>query len=660
MIYYVSVNGSDSAVGSKEAPFKTINHAASIAVAGDTVKVFGGVYREWVDPKNGGSDENNRIIYEAVEGETPVIKGSEVITDWEKVEGNVWKKVIKNTFFGDYNPYAEKLWGDWLVAPTEYDIHPGDVYINGKSMYEAKSLEEVYTAPKRTVGADDGPIVEPEWTIYQWRAEVDENYTTIYCNFQNFNPNEELIEINVRKCCFYPKETGVNYITLRGFEIAQAACPFAPPTADQWGMVGPHWSKGWVIENNHLHDAKCSAISLGKEASTGDNKHTRTRRKPGYTYQKESVFAALLIGWSKENIGSHTVQNNVIHDCGQNGVVGHLGCIFSTIKHNHIYNISSKREFNAHELGGIKLHAAIDVIIDNNNIHDCKCYGIWLDWQAQGTRVTKNIFYENKYDLLIEVTHGPCTVDNNIFMSAHNLVDVAQGTAYVHNIFAGYVSGFPVVDRQTPYHFPHTTLIMGTDAIYGGDNRLINNMFLGIHEPVSSSTRPFCTFYDRYTLPEQYMEQLCKRFPLSDHRAYYDIPQPVIIEENVYSGRTVPYYCEKNFLLAKGVTASIENKSDEFIFNFSVPSEVTKIKNQPVTTQRLGTPRITEQPFENPDGTPIDFTIDILGKKREETVVPGPFAKLKEEQTITIWKAYKNALRKKCIFIVSFSSFSFL
>ena len=45
MIYYVNVNGSDSAVGSKESPFKTINHVASIAKAGDTVKVFGGVYR---------------------------------------------------------------------------------------------------------------------------------------------------------------------------------------------------------------------------------------------------------------------------------------------------------------------------------------------------------------------------------------------------------------------------------------------------------------------------------------------------------------------------------------------------------------------------------------------------------------------------------------
>ncbi|MBE6728945.1 MAG: DUF1565 domain-containing protein [Ruminococcaceae bacterium] len=550
MIYYVSVKGSDAAAGSKEAPFKTINHAAGIAKAGDTVKVFGGVYREWVDPKNSGSDENNRIIYEAVEGETPVIKGYEVITDWERVEGTVWKKVIPNSFFGNYNPYAEKLLADWLIAPTQYDVHPGEVYINGKAMYEAKSLEEVYTAPKRERGVVGNLLADAEGTVYQWRAVVDNETTTLYCNFQNFNPNKELIEINVRKCCFYPKETGVNYITLRGFEIAQSACPFVPPTADQWGMVGPHWSKGWIIENNHLHDAKCSAVSLGKEASTGDNEHTKTRKKAGYTYQKEAVFASLLIGWNKENIGSHIVRNNVIHDCGQNGVVGHLGCVFSEIKHNHIYNIAVKQEFHGHELGGIKLHAAIDVVIENNNIHNCKCFGTWLDWQA-------------------------------------------QGTAFVHNIFAGFVWENNILDRQTPYHFPHTTAVKGCEPVYGGDDRFINNMFLGIHTPIGN-LRPFCTMYDRFCLPDEYFGMLKPKFPISDHKAYMDIPQYVIIEGNAYSGRSVPYRAEKDFVITKGMTASISEKDGEWKLSLTVPSDVLDMKLSPVTTERLGTPRITE------------------------------------------------------------------
>jgi len=139
MIYYVSVNGNDYGDGTKNAPFKTINRAASIAVAGDTVKVHGGTYREWVDPKNGGTSDHNRIIYEAVPGEHPIIKGSEIITDWEKVRATVWKKTLQNTMFGEWNPFAIKIEGDWLIEPVkDYCVHLGDVYINGVSTFEAK------------------------------------------------------------------------------------------------------------------------------------------------------------------------------------------------------------------------------------------------------------------------------------------------------------------------------------------------------------------------------------------------------------------------------------------------------------------------------------------------------------------------------------------
>ena len=100
------------------------------------------------------------------------------------------------------------------------------------------------------------------------------------------------------------------------------------------------------------------------------------------------MFRALKIGWSKEKIGSHIIRNNVIHDCGQNGVVGHMGCVFSQITNNHIYNIAVKHEYFGYEIAGIKLHAAIDVEISHNHIHNCTL-GTWLDWQAQGTRVSK-------------------------------------------------------------------------------------------------------------------------------------------------------------------------------------------------------------------------------------------------------------------------------
>lgn len=89
MIYYVSTNGNDCALGTQADTFRTINPAAKIEVAGDTVRVYGGTYREWIEPQSGGTNDHNRIIYEAVEGEHPIIKGSKIITGWESVKDTV-------------------------------------------------------------------------------------------------------------------------------------------------------------------------------------------------------------------------------------------------------------------------------------------------------------------------------------------------------------------------------------------------------------------------------------------------------------------------------------------------------------------------------------------------------------------------------------------
>ena len=643
MIYHVSITGNDLHDGSLQKPFRTINRAASVAVAGDTVQVHNGTYREWVDPIFGGTGDSNRIVYEAAPGEHPIIKGSEIVTDWEKVEGTVWKKVLPNTMFGDWNPYALKVEGDWLIRPEEYHVHLGDVYLDGVSMYESNTMEDLYTAAVRVKGCQenraDELIVNPELTIYRWLAEVDAENTTLYCNFQEKNPNESLVEINVRKCCFFPKKTGVNYITLRGFEVAHAASPWAPPTADQPGMVGPHWSKGWIIEDNILHDSKCNGVSLGKEITSGHNDHFRSLRKSGHIYQMEAVFKSLQAGWCKEKIGSHTVRNNKIYNCGQTGIVGHMGGAFCTIENNHIYNIAVKHEFWGHEIAGIKLHAAVDTVIRKNHIHHCGNHGTWLDWQAQGTRVTQNLYHSNARDLYIEVSHGPCTVDNNLFLSDVSLMDRAQGSAFVHNIFAGVLSTKEVLQRTTPYHFPHSTAVAGVSFVYGGDDRFLNNLFLGMVEPFFVKHARFLSGYDRMNTPEEYKKIFQE--DLGHHvgiTKYFDVGQPFWAEGNAYAGSAQPWHGETEALVVDRMSAALRQEGKEWILTLELPEAVTDRMVDPVTTDRLGEPRIVEERYENPDGTPIDFAVDFFGAIREKTHA-GPFAAPKAGKwEIVVWK----------------------
>lgn len=643
-IYHVALNGNDYAQGSKEYPFRTISKAAQIAETGDKIIVHEGEYREWVKPAHSGYSEISRITYEVAEGEKVVIKGSERIQNWELVEGTVWKAVVPNCLFGDYNPYKEPLYGDWFLYPEDGTVHAGDVYLNGKSFYEARSLDEVKNPVIRKTGFNPPwtnhpePILHPEDTIYQWYAVVEKENTIIYANFQGANPNEELTEINVRKCCFYPEKTGMNYITVRGFEMAQAACPWTPPTADQPGLLGVNWSKGWIIENNIIHDAKCSGISIGKEASTGHNLCTRRHQKPGYQYQMEAVFRALQSGWSKEKIGSHIIRNNEIYDCGQNGIVGHMGCIFSQIYHNHIYNIAVKHEYFGYEIAGIKLHAAIDVQIHHNNIHNCTL-GTWLDWQAQGTRVSKNLFYANDRDLMVEVTHGPHLIDHNIFASDYNFDNIAQGGAFVHNLCCGTMRREPVLNRATPYHFPHSTQVAGTTFVYGGDDRLYQNIFVGNVEVYTEQSFCGTVGYDGFlSSKEEYIEEIKAR-GIGDLELFETVPQPVYINYNAYLKGAPSFKNEKcNYKSEFDPEVRVVTDGSDTYLEIKVEEEFLQHQGELVTTETLGTVRIVDAVFDGTDGDMLILDTDYEGKKHLEKPYAGPFSHLKEgDNRIKVW-----------------------
>lgn len=638
MEYHVAKNGSDQGQGTLENPFLTINKAAFIAAAGDTVTVHEGVYREWVNPNFKGLSNNRRVTYQAAEGEKVIIKGSEHIQNWQQVEGTVWKVTLSNSFFGDYNPYSLEIFGDWLVT-IEETKHLGDVYLNGMSFYEVSQYEHLLDPVIRTEVLDHWtqkivPIRNIEQTKYVWYTEVTQDDTTIYANFHGADPNQELVEINVRRSCFYPKETGIDYITVRGFEMAHGATPWAPPTADQPGLLGANWSKGWIIEKNIIHDSKCSAISIGKEASTGNNYRTIRKDKPGYQYQLESVFSAERNGWSKERIGSHIIRNNRIYDCGQNGIVGHLGCIFSEIYHNHIYNIAIKREFYGHEIAGIKFHAAIDVHIHHNRIHDCSL-GLWSDWQTQGTRISKNLFYNNNRDLFVEVSHGPYMVDHNILGSEHSLDNVSQGGAYIANLFCGRMSQWKVLNRSTQYHLPHSTKIAGFSLIYGGDDRFYNNIFVGREGLNGVGTSHF---QDYTTSLEEFIEKVHEKH--GDVEEFNLVQQPVYIKNNLYLNGAEPFSKEVDNLVDDNYDPKITilEKEDGVYLSCRMPESLEVVKSPVHSTSSLPRVRIVDAEFENPDGSELLLDTDYLDKPKGMHSVPGPISLLKKgENYIKVW-----------------------
>lgn len=563
-VYHVSPGGEDEASGDRDHPLRTIQAAAIRARPGDVIEVHAGVFRERVDPPRGGTGPDSPIVYRAAPGEVVEIRGSEVVTGWKPIGDRIWTVEVDAAVFGEFNPFADEIRGDWFL-PLGRAHHTGAVYLDGEWLTEAPDREAIAAG--------------------QWFAEVEPDLTRIFAHFDGRDPRDFLTEINVRPTVFYPSRPGIHYLTVQGFTMRHAATNWAPPTAEQVGLLGTHWSKGWVIEHNTLSHSRCVGLTLGKYGDEYDN--TSADSAEGYV---ATIERALARGWDRSTVGSHRVRHNHIHHCEQAGIAGSLGAIFSEITDNTIHHIHVQRLFEGMEQAGIKLHAAIDTIVARNRIHD-SFRALWFDWMSQGTRISGNLcFNSHCEDLFVEVNHGPFLVDNNAFLSKVSLLNWSQGGAYLHNLFGGKIISEAEPRRETPYHPPHQTTLAGLSTIRGGDDRFWNNLIPseGALDDSLASRRPWASGPN---------------------------------EEVRWCEEVMPCHSQGNLPLSR--SPEIETAGDDVVLTLHFDSE----KQPAVDPGKLGEAVVPGLPYADPDGTTPDFSVDLSGQVRTDGEVhPGPFA----------------------------------
>ena len=655
MRWYVDQSAAFQGDGSKERPFTRIQDAANCAGPGDEVLVAPGIYREYVNPVHAGTPQA-RITYRSMEKNAAVITGAEELKNWEK-DGALWKTSVENSIFGTYNPYTTYVYGDWYFAGKTK--HTGAVFLNDRMLYEAASVEACRKAERSTVSW------VPDESVYQWYAEQtpDGGKTVFWCNFQEKDPNREKVEFTVRRECFMPSKTGVGYITVSGFKVDKAAPTWAPPAAFQDCMIGPHWAKGWVIEDCEISNSKCSGIGLGKYLDPENDHYFTTKHVKSPTQmERDAVCRGQYHGWLKETVGSHIVRRCNIHHCEQGGIIGRMGGVFSLIEDNHIHHINNMMELGGAEIAGIKMHAAIDVVMRRNHIHHCTM-GIWCDWEAQGTRITGNLLHDNMrpdfakqltggmtcQDIFVEVSHGPTLIDNNILLSDVSLRFATQGVAMVHNLICGaftYV-GEGTQQRYTPYHIPHRTEVMGFMTFLHGDNRFYNNIFIqkwpdrdfvvrsDSREEMEIENRKTGTMvWDSYPTYDAWISQFDLDTDTPDmaklepaHMGHL----PVWSEGNLYFNGAKAYRAEKNGAVdtKHPVCVSAAETDGGWTLQtdlYEFLKEEEGLACRMIHSDILGKAFEPEERFENPDGSAITFDTDYFGKHRSVDVIPGPFA----------------------------------
>ncbi len=724
--FQVATNGSDSNAGTLAAPFHTIQHAAKMAQPGDVITVHEGVYRERIDPPRGGTSDSRRITYQAAPGERVVITGSEPVKGWVRVTNDVWRVIIPNSYFGKFNPYTNRIHGDWCRNPGGY--HTGAVYLNGNWLEETTNLDNLLNpkaepVPEKNTGyflnvawfepvqagkisatqykaqqgvknapcseggecigwinngdwvrygrvdfgagtesikiraasltggvieireeSPTGPLLGTcavantgGWQAWQtftakirpvsgrnklcmvfrpplaadnksslWFVKVDADKTRIWAQFPGENPNVANVEINVRQTVFTPSQTGINYLTVRGFTLCDAAAPWAPPTAAQIGVISAYWCKGWIIESNNICYSPCCGVALGKYGDKWDN---RAGSAKGYV---GTITRALTNGWNKERVGSHLVRDNEISHCEQAGIVGSLGCAFSTVTGNEIHDIHIRNLYEGAEMAGIKFHGAIDVAITHNHIYRCgSVAGIWLDWMAQGCQVVGNLMHDNSQDIFFEMQHGPILVANNLFLSGRAFAINSQGIAFVHNLIAGSIRSFRGDTRVTPFQRAHSTEIAGMYASVNGDSgddRFYNNLF-------------------------------AQRGGI---RVMDDTVLPCFAAGNVFTKDTEPSMFGINVLAATNFDPAIELEQKASGWYLSLAEDPVwrnEGKRQLVTTKLLGKAKDSNCTYDNRDSSPVKTAADYLDQKRDEkNPFPGPFENPSDgNQEIKVW-----------------------
>ncbi len=143
-VYVDGTKGSDTNPGTQAKPFKTISHAAGVAVAnnhksvGTRVTINPGTYRESILLASSSRDTSLPITFEAAEAGTVTVSGSDVWTGWQPYAGKAG--VYTNSW-----PYTWGLCPRPSDGPFLQDINLRRemIFINGSPLTEVLTLSQL-------------------------------------------------------------------------------------------------------------------------------------------------------------------------------------------------------------------------------------------------------------------------------------------------------------------------------------------------------------------------------------------------------------------------------------------------------------------------------------------------------------------------------------
>ncbi len=222
--YYVATDGDDAGLGTLGDPFETIQHAADVATAGDTIYIRGGTYHEVVSLDGVIGSSGNEITFTNYNGEIVTLDGTIGITSgWTQYSGNIYKTTLSEDIWqlfvdGECQTLARfpnaEVWSDFMWQRDASRRFESDAGTNGH-MIDNPSVGHVDTLAAAGVSFDDCVAIMNlrNWTTY---ARLVENHTAGTDNF-DYDPAPAYTDTNAA----YIIEGGLNGAELIMLDIAK-------------------------------------------------------------------------------------------------------------------------------------------------------------------------------------------------------------------------------------------------------------------------------------------------------------------------------------------------------------------------------------------------------------------------------------------------------
>ena len=468
-VYYVAPDGQADAPGTSLERPTTLEAAIAKVVTGDAIVMRGGVYR------TGGLVFNQGITLQPYADERPILKGTQVATQWEALRDGVWRTSWKRLF-------PAKPLGWWRrdregMRTPLHRFNNDMVFVDGQMLKSAG-----------------------------WEGELDE--TSYYIDYEaghvylGVDPKDKLVEI-----------------TAFDSALVRTAAPVHGKTNDR---------KGPVIRGITFTQYAYRALEVeGKRRFTSADEPTDEPLGPAdpSTYGKEVVgtvlehvtitFCSRVAGYFRGD--GLIIRNSLVSDTSTEGiyVIGSSDVLLerNIIRRNNIeqltgYYPAAVKIFNQSH----RVTCRDNLVIDNPHSN-----GIWYD-VGNRDAVFVNNWIEGALDgFFFEISRG-ATVAGNVFVRCNKGIRVLNA-ADVHvyqNTFVDTPASFERNERSaTGDHFgwhPAT----GPDVDEREGHVFVNNLLAAS---------------DAYTQPLLRFEQpksLCEKLPR---------PQATAIDGNAYVRR---------------------------------------------------------------------------------------------------------------------------